>query len=369
MGWRAQFGGVALVAMLALSLVFSASASAAITFTSAPPSPAVAGAVYEVSATDSTGTPVALTVESARKYPVACTYTKPPAEPTLAEEATAQAPAPGPGPEQKSPATVYLVEAGVCTIVASAEGTKVSQTITVEKNLSAKIAFTTPTPTGAMVGGSYAPAVRPSAGIAVHFSTPTGYVCAIERGTVILLHPGTCKVYVRQSGPNSEPPEAEQSFNVSEPSNAGKPNTAGTTTPNGKKTPGKSKAKARISAKARALLLREALAVAARHRDRHPSLIQAVRVTEAQAEQLETETRQGTTLRSNGTAPVYFVAMRGSFSGGCARGSGFPRARPACPSPHAQAVRHDGEDNRHEPHPRLPGSPIGRHPGSAETIP
>jgi hypothetical protein len=109
--------------------------------------------------------------------------------------------------------------------------------------------------------------------------------------------------------------EAEQTFTVTGPETA---------TPEANKTPTKANKtkpkKQHIPSKVRARLLREALAVAARHTDHHPSEIEAVRVTEGQAQDLEDETR-GTTGRSSGKAPVYFIAMRGRFQVGCTTGT------------------------------------------------
>ncbi len=311
---------LAVLVMVGGLLVFSASAEAAITFTSVPPTSALAGASYQVSATDSTGAPVALILENPREPIHPCSWTKPPTEPGLTEAdgVTEQQPL----TERASPATLYLVGQGTCVVVASAEGQRVSsETITVTRNPTEQIPFTTPPPTNATVGGTYSPHVRPSSGVTVHFTLPNGDVCVIYGSSVSFLHAGTCTIDVRQLEPISEGPEGEQTFTVSEPS-TGKPTTNKTGTEKLPTKVKKTKAKGRISAKVRGVLLREALAVAARHKDRHPSLIEAVRITEAQAQKLENETRQGTTMRSGGAASVYFVAMRGSFQVACAAAPG-----------------------------------------------
>ena len=219
--------------VLGASLVFSASAQATITFTSvAPASPAVAGQAFEVSATSSTGAPVTLTLTVRPADDPSCSWTKPPEEPGLLEEEGYYATQPG-ATAHTAPATVYLVTAGACTIVASSEGTSVSQEITVVKNPSEKITFTTTAPTNATVGGSYEPKVRETPIVAVSYYIPTGYVCTTERAAVMFLHPGTCTIEVRQAGPNGAgESEAEQSFTVTGPA---------TPTPEAKKSPAKAK--------------------------------------------------------------------------------------------------------------------------------
>lgn len=153
-------GGLSVLATVGTLLVFAASAQATITFTSAAPaSPAAAGQTYEVSATNSTGAPVTLTLTVRPTDDPSCSWTKPPEEPGLLEEEGYYTALPGSTPHT-APATVYLVTAGACTVVASSEGTSVSQEITVARNPSEKMVFTTPAPTNATVGGSYSPKVR-----------------------------------------------------------------------------------------------------------------------------------------------------------------------------------------------------------------
>jgi hypothetical protein len=303
---------------LGASLLFSAAAQATVTFTSAiPASPAPAGQSFEVTATSSGGAPVALTLVNRPSDNPACSWTKPPEEPGLLEEEGYYVNEPG-GTAHAPPATVYLVAAGACTVVATSEGQAVSQEITVVKNPATKLAFTTTPPTNATVGGSYAPKVRESPILAVSYYIPTGYVCSTVRAEVVFYHPGTCTIQVRQAGGTGTgrgESEAEQSFVVTGPETA-TPETKTTPT-----TPKKAKPKKpRISSKVRARLIREALAVAARHTDRHPSEIEAVRVSEGQAQQLEAETR-GTKGTSTGKTPVYFIAMRGNFQVGCTAGT------------------------------------------------
>jgi hypothetical protein len=317
-------GGLAALATLGALLVFSASAQATITITSVlPASPAVAGQAFEVTATNSTGGPVVLTLTTRPTDDPACSWTKPPEEPGLLEEEGYYAPLPG-ATQHPSGSTVYLVTAGACTVIASSEGTSVSQEIIVTKNPSEKMVFTTTPPTNATVGGTYSPKVRETPVVAVSYFVSTGYVCTVQAGTLVFLHGGTCTITVRQAGLNGPgETEAEQSFKV-----AGGPNEP--TTPEAqqtptKKTPTKVKRtaakKSHISARVRRVLLREALAVAARHKERGPSDIEALRITEAQAQELENQTRQGTTNRTGGRKAVYFVAMRGSFKEACTTGT------------------------------------------------
>jgi hypothetical protein len=96
----------------------------------------------------------------------------------------------------------------------------------------------------------------------------------------------------------------------------------------------KTSAHAAISAKVRAVLLEEASAVAAARKDRHPSDIQVVLVTEVEAQKLEDETRDGvkTVTSPPARALVYFVAMRGSFRVVCKGGPGVqPTTCPPAP--------------------------------------
>jgi hypothetical protein len=233
-------GVAALVAVLGTSLLLCADASATTTsFTSTPPSAAVAGGSYEVSATRPA-------VDQTPERPVAaqvavqgaCSFTKPevnseqrlpairhnPSQPELYEFEG----------RREAPQTVYFVEAGKCRIRAygttMGAGTNVTeeeaeQVIQVGTDPSERIAFTSTAPGKAAVAGSYDPSVRSSAGVPVEFSIATRSVCRIGTrhinhyttvGFVSLIAAGTCTIDARQNGVSeSEPPEAKQSFEVS----------------------------------------------------------------------------------------------------------------------------------------------------------
>lgn len=208
----------ALGAVLCSSLLFCASAWAktplTITFTSPPPDGAVAGGSYEVSATSSAGLPVSLSVGGA------CSFSRPAASQTLEHEVVEEQPL----VPRESPAIVYFVEAGTCTIEASYfrpheddyEGGMASQSFPVAKDPSQRITFISNPPNEATVGEKYHPTVQLSPGIRVAFLTTTPSVCTINEAAVNLVGVGTCTVAVRQDGASeSEPPEAQQSFTVS----------------------------------------------------------------------------------------------------------------------------------------------------------
>lgn len=220
----------ALAGVLGALMLFGASASAktaqTITFTSTPPTTAVAGESYEVSATSSSGLGVGLTIGGA------CSYTKPQpgSQKHLPEQVDISVPPEVPLP---SPKTVYFVAAGKCTIVAGQEGNgeyerakTVVQEVEVARDPAEQITFTSPVPTDAAVGGSYKPSVRSSVGLEVFFSSATPAVCAIrssgrtqEGESVSFLGTGTCTVDASQEEGAQEnspvgAPEAQQSFTV-----------------------------------------------------------------------------------------------------------------------------------------------------------
>lgn len=364
--------------MFAGLLLFCASAWAkkpqTITFMSAPPSSAVAGGSFVVSATSSSGLPVLLHLMSRSNTP-ACSWIEPPTEVGLEPSL------PRSEPEPRSPsATVYLVSTGTCTVEASGEGNteyeeppRVSQTIKVAPNSSEQITFAS-SPTNAGVGGSYTPFVRSSPSVAVSFSISTGYVCAIQlstvdgeyRSTIVFLHAGVCTIEVREFGLDSEPPEAQQSFTVTGvpeplkvepgpvaptvepgrvaptvepgpvapkvepgPAHTGEGSIAlplpGSGSGEVEKTPSKvekasteqkkTSAKGGISAKVRDRLLKEATDLATTFHDSHPFDIQAVRTTAREAPQSGVLLHQ--VLHLHDSTAVYLVAMRGHFGVRC----------------------------------------------------
>jgi large repetitive protein len=207
-GTRGQ-GLAVLVAVLGSSLAFSAAVSAetplTITFTSSPPSPAVAGGDYVVTATSSSGEPVQL-------YPGgACSFTKPGSEDQIeVRRGREKQPARKP---HLSPQTVFLVGAGTCKIQTQ---TDASQSFTVTKDAAERINFATHAPSHPVVGGLYNPRVRSSARVDVSFAVATRSVCKIKGALVTFRAAGTCTIDVRQAGSSeSEGPEARQSFMVS----------------------------------------------------------------------------------------------------------------------------------------------------------
>ena len=368
-----------IVAVLGVLPLFSASASAnmaqTITITSSPPQEAVAGGSYTVSATETSGLEVYFGTEGA------CSIDEVP-RPGAEERLELERPvAEVPHPPFLSPATVDFITAGTCTIKARGfngsgyEAAPVaSQSFPVAKDPSEQITFTSAPPSNATVGGSYNPVVRLSAGIRVSFFTTTPSVCTIAplHAAVSLGGVGTCTVGVRQEGsPESELPEAQQSFTVYGPvavvehpsilpaeppatQPTPQPTTApifpGSTPPPepAKRTPTNAKHLAKkkkkkkkkkkasanggIPAKVQARLLKLALAEAARRGEHHPSEIQAVRTTEAEAHTLENAGRPGgteTTSPPPGNTPVYFIQMQGNFRVVCSRGPDMDTCPPA----------------------------------------
>ena len=184
------------------------------TFTSTPPSSAAVGGAYEVSATSAPGVPVYLGAEGA------CSFTGArPRKDVATERVLESAPTEEP---PTSPASVYFVKAGTCTITAGGRtgSERVSQSFTVATGPPEQITFTSTAPSPAVVGESYAPRVRSSAGLEVTFSIATLSVCTIvtrPRGgqQVSLIAAGTCTIDVRLEGSYpGEGPEAQQSFTV-----------------------------------------------------------------------------------------------------------------------------------------------------------
>jgi hypothetical protein len=183
-------------------------------FTSTPPTSAVVGGSYEVSASSAPGFAVRLGAEGA------CSFTYPNLEKTLPREREINTGPPGEAP--KSPATVYFVKAGTCTITAGGSylEERVSQSFTVAMGPPEQITFTSTAPSPAVVGDSYAPRVRSSADLEVTFSIATPFVCEIVSGPrggehVSLIAAGTCTIDVRVEGSSpGQGPEAHQSFTV-----------------------------------------------------------------------------------------------------------------------------------------------------------
>ena len=164
-----------------------------IEFTSSPPTSAVvAGPVYTVTASASSGLPV--TYSSAT--PAVCTI---------------------------SEAAVSFVGAGTCTIDAAQSGNSeylpapqahLSLAVSGE---SQTIAFTSSPPSSATVGGpTYTVTATATSALPVLYSSATPAVCTISEAAVSFVGAGTCTIDARQPGSNRyEPaPPVEQSFSV-----------------------------------------------------------------------------------------------------------------------------------------------------------
>jgi hypothetical protein len=171
----------------------------AISFTSTPPSGALVGdPAYLVSATSSSGLPVIFTADASSAG--VCTV---------------------------SGSTVSLVGAGTCVIDADQSGNgtyqaaaQVQQSFAIATpSLSVQsINFTSASPSGAAVGGTYAVAATASSGLSVTFSVApaSAGVCTIAGATVSFVGTGTCTINANQAGDASyqAAPQVQQSFAV-----------------------------------------------------------------------------------------------------------------------------------------------------------
>lgn len=231
----------ALTAVLGTSLLLCAVALAetpeTVTFTSSPPSPALVGGSYAVSATSSSGAPVTLWVTG-------CWLEPAPSEYGLGG---GDLPVPSRAEMGRSPLTVYLDGTGACHIEAISTGqpfgpaARAVQTFTVARNPSEEVTFVS-TPMDAVVGGSYSPRVRSSPGVeSLQFYYLTPSVCNYEvretaplsGGTVLFFGQGTCRIAVRETGAPEAETLAEQSFTVALPPNTfTPPANGGATEPN-----------------------------------------------------------------------------------------------------------------------------------------
>ena len=174
-----------------------------ITFTSTAPSGAQIGGSYTVSASASSGLPVAFSADASSAG--VCTV---------------------------SGSTVSFVGLGTCTVDANQAGDasyqpapQVQQSFAVAAvpPSSQTIVFTSSPPAGAVVGGpAYAVSATASSGLPVTFSIDgsSAGVCTISGSAVSPVGSGTCVVDADQPGNGSflAAPQAEQSFAVSTPS-------------------------------------------------------------------------------------------------------------------------------------------------------
>ena len=171
--------------------------SQTITFTStAPVGATVGGATYTVTATASSGLPVALTID-----------------PTASAVCSI------------SGSTVSFIGVGTCVIDANQAGDanynpapQVQQSFPVGKG-SQTITFTSTAPVGATVGGAtYTVTATASSGlpVALTIDPSASAVCSISGSTVSFIGVGTCVIDANQAGnANYNPaPQAQQSFPV-----------------------------------------------------------------------------------------------------------------------------------------------------------
>jgi hypothetical protein len=176
-------------------------AAQTISFTSTPPSGALAGGSgYAVAANASSGLPVAFTLSAGSAG--VCTI---------------------------SGNTISFVGGGTCTVNANQAGNgsylaapQVQQSFIVSASPPPKspqaIHFTSSAPAGAVVGGSYIATATSSSGLAVVFSadaTSAG-ICTVSGSSVSLVGAGTCKIDANQPGNGSylAAPQVQQSFAV-----------------------------------------------------------------------------------------------------------------------------------------------------------
>ncbi len=230
-----------LAALLGVCVLFGATASAklsqTITFTSIPPSDAVVGGTYEVSASASSQEPVALELKEHETLPHGACRFGAPATAGDEQRLSSRGRLEPPGGEGMSPQIVYFVGAGTCTITArigvprkgenhAAYGEyenapEVEQSFAVAKNLQERVRFSSMPPSHAKVGGSYNPSLKSSVGIFVSFFAATPSVCSIMGGVehprVEFYEAGTCTLIASQADNESAAlvaPEATQSFQV-----------------------------------------------------------------------------------------------------------------------------------------------------------
>ncbi len=174
-------------------------ASQTITFTSAPPSPAIFGGMYTPSATGgASGNPVTFSIDSSS----------------------------GSGACSISAGTVSLTGVGLCVIDANQAGSanyipapEAQQSFSITK-ASQTITFTLAPPSPALFGGTYTPSATGGAsGNPVTFSIDSSSAagaCWILNGKVSFIGPGSCVVDANQAGSANynAAPKKQQSFSI-----------------------------------------------------------------------------------------------------------------------------------------------------------
>ncbi|HEY4954422.1 MAG TPA: RCC1 domain-containing protein, partial [Gemmatimonadaceae bacterium] len=172
-----------------LNLIVSAPQS--ISFTSTVPSPAYVGATYAVSATATSGLPVAFSTST-------------------------------PGTCSVSGATVTFIAVGTCTVAADQAGDAThlaapeqTQSITVVQRPQT-ITFTSTAPTLPLVGATYVVTATASSGLAVSVTSLTPGTCTVTGSTATFVAAGSCTIAADQAGDATylAAPEQQQSMTI-----------------------------------------------------------------------------------------------------------------------------------------------------------
>jgi hypothetical protein len=172
-----------------LNLIVAAPQS--ISFTSPVPSPAYVGATYAVSATATSGLPVAFSTST-------------------------------PGTCSVSDGTVTFIAVGTCTVAADQAGDAThlaapeqTQSITVVKRPQT-ITFTSTAPTLPLVGATYVVTATASSGLAVSVTSLTPGTCTVTGSTATFVAAGSCAIAADQAGDATylAAPEQQQSITI-----------------------------------------------------------------------------------------------------------------------------------------------------------
>ncbi|WP_157801273.1 IPT/TIG domain-containing protein [Sphingobium sp. LB126] len=176
-------------------------ATQTVAFTSTPPSSAIVGGAYNLTATASSGLPVAFTID--------------PSSSTVCG---------------LSGSAVTFTAAGTCTIDADQAGSadhtaapRVQQSVVVTQALQT-ITFTSTPPSPAAVGTTYNPAAIASSGLPVAFTIDpsSSEVCGLSGGTVTFTAAGSCTIDADQAGDtvHTAAPRVQQSVTVTQTAQA-----------------------------------------------------------------------------------------------------------------------------------------------------
>ena len=170
-----------------------------ISFTSSPPSPAIPGGTYTVTATGGgSGNPVSFSIDPASGS--VCSI---------------------------SGSTVTFDNPGTCVIDANQAGgaryqaaPQAQQIVKVSASIGQAISFTSSPPSPAIAGGTYAVTARGGGSgnrVTFSISPASGSVCSISGSTVTFKNPGTCVIDANQAGGAGyqAAPQAQQTVKVS----------------------------------------------------------------------------------------------------------------------------------------------------------